>query len=270
MPQITFGKWTGPVEVVNGIWGKDDREFGVESGDISDRLPWLTAVLYDGKIVISDQVNGREIIYNSSGTLFKVVPSRIQSGAERIVNPEYPLYQYWNVQGYTTEGNVWIKKRKYLLKSATGQIIKTSTERPAELGIVQEKSLGSGKYKVTITYPDKIYTLNKGPFSKYIRDNLGYINAIAGKSVEKFSYCGKSVDELLLPADKSKVMRPGGGGFEELSQVIVQYGEPVIASNGDVYTWKRTRDEYSILRWIWVDDPKAVKESCPEQQSVVR
>ena len=34
-----------------------------------------------------------------------------------------------------------------------------------------------------------------------------------------------------------------------------EYGPPVISPNGDVYTWKRTPDKYSILKWQWQDDP---------------
>ena len=43
---------------------------------------------------------------------------------------------------------------------------------------------------------------------------------------------------------------------------VVEYGSPILAPNGDVYTWKRTPDKYSIIKWTWKDDPNAPK--CPD------
>ena len=40
-----------------------------------------------------------------------------------------------------------------------------------------------------------------------------------------------------------------------LGESDAQYGSPVVAFNGDVYTWKRTPDKYSIVKWTWTDDP---------------
>ena len=52
----------------------------------------------------------------------------------------------------------------------------------------------------------------------------------------------------------------GGDNCEE-------YGEAVVAPNGDVYTWKRALTTYSILKWTWVDDAKASEESCLDQDT---
>ena len=43
--------------------------------------------------------------------------------------------------------------------------------------------------------------------------------------------------------------------FTNEVRIDEDYGVPVFAPNGDVYTWKRTPGAYSILKWTWVDDP---------------
>ena len=54
-------------------------------------------------------------------------------------------------------------------------------------------------------------------------------------------------------------------GREKIPNYIAEYGSPVIAPNGDVYAWKRTPTNYSILKWTWVDDPNV--PSGPEAPS---
>lgn len=63
--------------------------------------------------------------------------------------------------------------------------------------------------------------------------------------------------ELIVPEDQRKVIRPAGRGFEEVSKVIEEYGQPVVAPTGDIYTWKRTPEKYSIIKWVWIDGPDA-------------
>ncbi len=253
----SFAGWIGPVSIVEGQWGVADNEFGIEHGDSFDNYPSLDGVLGGEKIVISDIVNKRTVVYGIDGTFIEKeewVKHPAESGMIRYSHSKYLLGCC--VQGYDIEGNLWTGGRnKYALTNKDGQLLKTTTERPLELGRVNERSLGGGRYKVTITYPEKTYTLTKGPYEKYIRDNTGYIHAISGKGVEKFNTCGKVIGELIIPENERRVIRPAGGGFEEISEVIKEYGQPVVAPNGDVYTWKRTPDNYSILKWTWQDEP---------------
>ena len=48
--------------------------------------------------------------------------------------------------------------------------------------------------------------------------------------------------------------------------VALEYGSPVLAPSGDVYTWKRTPDKYSIVKWSWVDDPGS-NDDCPVEKA---
>ena len=75
--------------------------------------------------------------------------------------------------------------------------------------------------------------------------------------MEKFSTSGEVLGELIIPDDQRKIIHPAGRGLEERSEVIAEYGQPVVAPNGDVYTWKRTPDKYSIIKWVWGDGPDA-------------
>ena len=141
---------------------------------------------------------------------------------------------------------------RYSLYSPTGQLIKTSTTRPLELGVVSEQSLGGGRYKVTILYPDTTYGFI-GSYGGYRRDSRGYINAIENGSVSKINRCGKTIGQMKIP--DTAYGEPQVIGKEEVPNYLAQYGEPEIGPNGDVYTWKRTPTTYSILKWTWVDDP---------------
>ena len=131
------------------------------------------------------------------------------------------------------------------------------------------RSLGGNRYRTTIKYPDMTYTLNKGPYRKYIRLCKENIYAISGKSAEIFNTSGEAIDKIIMPQDQINEISPGGRGMEAVSEIIEQYGEPVVAPNGDIYTWKRTKDTYSIIKWIWIesrDAPVNLKASVLENK----
>ncbi len=269
-----LGSWQGPAEIISGGWGVSDANFGIEYGDTSDRFPSLAAILTDGKIVISDQVNEREIIYNSAGMPLKFVPWYVYQNGSKTINPDFTIYQYSNVQGYMPDGNVWIKINNYILKSPTGQLVKTSTEKPAELGIVDKIARQPNRsYSIVIRYPERTYSINvsRQKPDQIIRDLIGNLyviqrmvdvmnagmsneQAIQHFSVTRYNFCGKETGKLDLPENTYEVVGTDRVvGIRE--RVLSEYGSPVISSNGDVYTWKRTPDNYSILKWTWVDDP---------------
>ena len=263
---LSYGSWQGPAEILSGGWGKGNTNFGIESGDTSDRFPSLAAILFDGRIVISDQVNEREVIYKNDGTLLKIVPWYIYQNSTKTMNPEYPTNQYWNVQGYTPEGNVWIEiGNTYALKSPTGQTIKTSATEPLELGVVSTKTIAKGQYKITVTYPDKVWTTiaSYSSATNYIRDAQGRIYRPGTKQIVRFNDCGREITRLSMPVKKIVKGESQGEGTEPRITVLEEYGSPVLAPNGDVYTWKRTPDKYSIVKWTWVDDPKSNDDCSP-------
>ncbi|HWR58493.1 MAG TPA: fibronectin type III domain-containing protein [Thermodesulfovibrionales bacterium] len=272
---VSYASWQGPTDVLSGGWGSGDTSFGLESGDTSDRLPSLAAVLSDGRIVISDEVNEREVIYTSNGTLLKIVPWDITQNGSKVANPEYPKYQYWNVQGFTSEGNIWIKIDDFMLKSSSGEVLKTYSERPPELGIIKEQKIPINigdlknptdmanakeqiaalkKYRITVTFPDKVWGIVGKGMIPYMRDMNGNLYGYGERQAIRYNSCGKELARLTVPKETiEEVSR--GEQVEPLTTVLEQYGSPVLAPNGDVYTWKRTPDKYSIIKWTWQDDP---------------
>jgi hypothetical protein len=276
--------WQNPVEIIRGAWGNGPSQFFFGAGDTVDTFPRDIGIDSQGRLFINDESNLRIQIFANDGSLAGIIGA--PQGVNTALGWPYNIYVHpsgtfvasyegphkffydssgnlvnkSNIYGAavpTTEGYFFeVTKTQYALYSPTGQLIKTSSERPLELGKVSEKILGVKKTKITVTYPDKIYSLI-GLYEKYVRDTKGYLNAVSGKFVRKFNQCGTSVGSLAMPDDQSNVVRPGGNGQDEVRSLIAEYGQPVIAPNGDVYTWKRTPDTYSILKWTWQDDSNA-------------
>ena len=283
--------WQGPANVINLGWGNQPGQVAITYGDTEDDFPHAFRVDQNGNILVADSGNTRLQLFSPAGGLTKIItpvgfPSGIVGwplqwellGGSKVFAKRGDKYQIYDFQGnlinqfngvatYIDEIDVLpddsivvykSDEKKFYQYSPTGQLIKTTTARPAELGLVKEERIGGDRYKITVSYPDRTYPLIlKGPYEKYVRDSSGYIYAVSGKLVKRFNYCGRELGALSLPENQVTIIPPIGQGFEEQAQLIAQYGEPVVAPNGDVYTWKRTPDNYSILKWTWVDDPNA-------------
>jgi hypothetical protein len=252
---ITEAAWQGPAEVISGTWGANNDQFGIEHGDTDDDFAGPFYLLSDGTVIIRDIVNGRRKIYSSSGVLVQVI--KCQRTATGDWNEECRIYgEYIKT---TPDGNIWVlldqeEPPKYVLRSPTGQLIRTSTTRPSELGVVSENALAENQYKITITYPDKTYDLaSDATFMKYVRDTKGNVYGVNDGGVWRFNQCGKEVAELLMPVNQTETITSKTGG--KTFSIPVEYGQPVVASNGDVYTWKKSRLKYRIVKWTWQDDP---------------
>ena len=280
--------WEGPTEIISGGWGSEIGQFGVSYGDSADQFPNMIVISASGKVLIGDSINKRVQVFNADGIFSNsIIPKGLPAsyliqwplslyicGNSNIYTRISEYLQIYNISGELAQNFTTIRggiafidqqcnfytynpsKNLYALYSPAGQLIKTSTTRPLELGVIKEQKLGESNYKITVSYPDREYSFSlKGPYEKYIRDLKNYIYALSGKAVKKFDTCGKELGSLSTPEDQSKLVRPGGRGLDALYDLIAEYGEPIVAPNGDVYTWKRTPDKYSILKWTWVDDP---------------
>ncbi len=266
--------WTGPTEVVAGRWGDDFGQFAFERGETSDAFPTIFAVSPDGEVAISEEpLLDRVQIFSSSGTLKDVIET-----------PAYALT-------YDSKGDLFLAGQKLLKKfspsgdlvwekaatsfselyvldtgdviafdedlntysryQSNGTLISTSTSRPLELGIVDKHSLDSMD-EITVQYPDRTFRF-KGLYDTYVRDNSGNLNAIADKSVNKIDVYGKVIGRLSIP--EGILGPPEVFNMETLPEFAAEYGNPVIAPNGDVYTWKKTESAYSIVKWTWRGGP---------------
>jgi hypothetical protein len=242
----------GPIAIVSCQFGSDPGQVGLLAGDSGDTFPSLEAVTPDDKIVISDQINKKQIVYSLNGSLIREVKwvEKRKEGGQTFY--EIPEYSFGPIAGYSANGNIYTSSgEKYFLVSPTGQLLNTYTERPVELGEVKEKKLSPGNYKVTVKYPDKTWEIiGKGPFANYIRDLNGNLYGAGDTQVVRYDDQGKELARLTMPESKDEE-ESRGPGVEPKIKVIEEYGSPVIAPNGDVYTWKRTTDLYYIIKWVW-------------------
>ena len=295
IPVGAFAAWTGPQDVLSGTWGSGIGQFYLFQGESVDFLPKIISVDKNGIIVIPDEGNKRITIYNPDGTirntLFKpsALPTIDNSGNwpddfvsypggnsftidceyQKTANGRKPLkicfVDYSNnilakvdlAEVFPMEtGFVLLKNKTYSLYSPTGQLIKTTNTKPLELGVVSETPLGNGQYKVTVKFPAKEWTIiSRGVVPKYTRDVNGNLNGSGTKQAIRYNACGKEIARLTMPAKNTVREEPQDEGDEPTITVIEEYGVPVVAPNGDVYTWKRTPTNYSIIKWTWVDDP---------------
>jgi hypothetical protein len=101
---------------------------------------------------------------------------------------------------------------------------------------------------------------------KYMRDACGVLYCVDNAIVIRYDDEGKDVAFIGMPDEKSEETPEPPNlppGIDIPVSILEQYGSPVLAPNGDVYTWKRTPDKYSILKWVWVDGPE-----CPQYLDV--
>ena len=171
-------------------------------------------------------------------------------------------------------GFVLYKGKQYFLYSSTGTLLKSYSSQPLELGLVDKESRKpDGSYIDVIRFPDTTFSItvpDQNP-DNFLRDGSGNLYVIQRfvdylyrgtpnkQSVQhyraiRYNFCSKEVARLDLPKDVETIISPASV-VEKIWRVDEGYGQPVIATNGDVYTWKRTPDTYSIIKWTWVDDP---------------
>jgi len=271
--------WQGPEEIIVGTWGKESENFGLSKQEIQDIIPLIKGILLDGSIGLTDSANRRDVVYDKQGHLIKVVPWYIHKGDKKIDNPEYEKDRFGDIQGFTSEGNIWFRGGtygdKYILKSLSdGKIIKSYDKRPPELGVVNISDLGEDKYKTTITYPDRTYEFQQAiPVYSFYRDNLKNIiwkkvivENVKGTNyqVHRFDPCTKKIEIFNMPRSQYEPMfkeEPKDVPYwKQIYIPIIEYGEPMISIDGDLYCSARTKEEFKILKWTWESDSDAPQD----------
>ncbi len=280
-----YASWTGPVELLSGTWGSNPGQFGIKYGDTGDSFPNAICIS-SGNIVIADENNSRVQTFKPEGSRIAAFgPQNIPESEgwklgwplrlgclSNSVYTEFDKYtqiysmtgsliKSWdNLQGGLSvilqdDNFVTETSTAFYFYSPTGQLIKTSTTRPLELGQVKLEKRSQTRYKITLTYPDKVYGLSSDrEFVKYVRTSNDKVYGVNPGGAWRFNQCGKLEGFLLMPEGQQDEI-PGQGPEEPQVYVHSEYGEPVVAPNGDIYTWNYTPDAYKILKWTWVDDP---------------
>ena len=293
-PIIAESLWQGPAQVLITGWGSGTGQIGIEYGDSGDNFPHYFGVSRTGNIVIADSINEVLHIYDNGGTYLRDIKSLLKWDGwpyKVLVDGDCAVVGYvkfthtFNIltgELIGTASNMGGAKyvssdcskiysggrNGWKVYTPTGELITTTTERPLELGRVKRRSFGDRRYNYIIEYPEKTYSIRtEGIVDQIIKDLSGYIYSTkkvdSGEEywiyqVEKYSSCGTQLGALRLPITKyspSEIVRHDNGAVVLPGTVIKEYGQPVVAPNGDVYTWKRTPDNYSILKWTWQDEP---------------
>jgi len=295
----SFAGYQGPTEAIQGSWGNSDGAFGIDYGDTSDSFPTSFKVTMSGYICIADRVNRRAKVYSDAGTLLSIiVPQQIELKMEwpGFINCDSVGNTYMSnydekLQKYGLDGKLlWTKDlhvglvdvqgddtlyifgyredikaaEKYIKLSSSGELLKSYPERPADLGIVERKKIAVGRFKVLVTYPDKVWCIERlvsAPDYSYMRSLNGTLYGIGNKQIVRYNDCGKESAVLVMPGKQYESIESSASSPPDSEpprpEVLEEYGSPVLAPNGDVYTWKRTPDKYFILKWTWQDDPNA-------------
>jgi len=93
-PHLSYSGWIGPQEVLSGTWGTGVGQFYYFAGDSFDFFPKRFGIDTNGNIFINDKANKRIQIFDSAGTLKKVVMA--PSGFNIIRGWPYDIYVHPN------------------------------------------------------------------------------------------------------------------------------------------------------------------------------
>ena len=263
LPTITAdAAWKGPVEVVSGRWGSKPGEFGSTVDDMGRWSPMGFCVTATGFIVVGDHLNSRIQVFKPKGEFHatfgpKNIPkSEYQDGwpvnlkcfSDAIHVAHGAFKQVYNLNGslrydwksviggvqkiFTDDSFITMNLPTYYKYSASGQLLKTYSSKPLELGeLVKQEEQSDHSYKTIVKFDDVTYKLHTSAvFHEYFRDSLGYLNVLF---------------ELDEPR-RSRVSKYDIYG--NLIASIDTHG--TIMLNGDAYI-DRDKKNYSILKWTW-------------------
>jgi hypothetical protein len=287
-PSIAFSAWTGPEEILSLSFGNGEAEIGLVPGDIEDQFTTLFAVDKVGNVLIADEYNRKALFFNNAGQHLTTIRPKIALGQESWPNKIFPIsnnrlviasgydYQNYDYQGNLLnkinvgdntalvgalmDGSLIILKGNIFYKySSAGQLVQSYKTRPLELGYLHKSVPSDDNYLFTLEYPDLTYSFAMPTriISTYYRDaknQLGIsFKPVLRDKVYKINTCGKALGQVQLPDDEiSGYVNVGG---EKYPNYIARYGNATFGADGNVYTWKKKENNYSILKWTWVDDP---------------
>lgn len=172
-----------------------------------------------------------------------------------------------------------------------GAIIKREQRRPAEIGIIEvensKQEANNGKQKKLLaTFPDKTYSILVSKYvpsedklardargnlylGQWVRDRKGSgLSELERKTIgQVFSFeahhfltrygrCSGSTETLELPRAECEMI-----GIDstvgERDRVLLEFGFPTVAPNGDIHAWRRTPETFAIVKWCWFEGPDA-------------
>ena len=212
-PITAEAAWSEPKEIITGTWGKGAGQLGLRSEGGYDVLPKIEAVTDDKHIIISDPVNRKQLLFNST-------------------NGKFLSEMKWDDK-----------------KGQIGKAVAPLSDRARMAQIVRSLQIGSGKYRITIVFSDRNVEVDSDDaFSHAVRDEAGAIYGISAEQVSRFDRNGRQTASLVLPRAHEELAQSSGGAPRP---VYVEYGAAVVGPNGDVYVRQRSGERFNIIKYTW-------------------
>lgn len=265
--------WTGPVEVVSGLWGTGPGQFGKRIADGKEIVPRVIAVSPSGRIAVADeQAEERVQIFDRNGKVERVLPvfatvilfgnqDELLVSGDRFAKYRPDGEREWESEGISydalyelPDGDIIAHdngRNAYYRYSRDGVLRESSVRAPLGIGRLGETRNAGGRVWTVIVYPDGGYSIPvEAAQGQQVRHDRGELSVVNGRGVFRSGRCGREIGRLDLPERKKETMQFGGSSVA----LEAEYGGPVITRNGDVYTWKQTKYKYAIVRWSWKDE----------------
>lgn len=268
--------WTGPTEVVSGLWGAGPGQFGKRFAEGKEIVPRVFAVSPSGRIAVADeQAEERIQIFDRNGKVERVLPvfatvilfgshDELLVSGGRFAKYRPDGERDWEFEGISydalyelPDGDIIAHdngRNTYYRYSRDGVLRESSVHAPLDIGRLSETRNIGGRVWTVIAYPDGGYSIPvESAQGQQARHDHGELSAASGRRVFRYGRCGREIGRLGLPERATETMQFGGSSIA----LEAGYGGPVLARNGDVYAWKQTKYRYAIVRWSWRDEPEA-------------
>jgi len=205
--------WSEPREIISGKWGAGAGQFGLRSEGGFSVLPSIESITPEKLVVVSDPVNRKQMVFNGEGRLITELKWDAAKGNE-------------------------------------GKAVAPLSQKDLDAFMINSLKASANTYRVTVVFPDKNVVLDTDhDFKTAARDVSGFLYGIAPDRVVRFDKNGKKTGEIIVPAAHEELIPVPGSRAPR--GVYIEYGEPVIAPNGDVYLWQKSNEKYSVLKWTW-------------------
>lgn len=297
-----YAAWTGPETILSFNYGTEELDIGIEHGDTESYVKSVIAIDPDGNLIVGDEINKKILIYKKSDrSMLKVTP-KVPLGRnswplkiDYLSKGKIYVRSGYNHQVYDYEGNLissfildktrgipWdngesliiydFKKKNYTKYSIHGV---PAEEIPSNSDFLKTSFRGQAKFNVDdyiykISLPDHTYSFDL-PYRNIgrvtVRDDGILLIETDKKDPELISIdkCGNVLGSINFPdivfGPEHENLPPG---FDFPPQMLENHGRPIFGNDGNIYTWKQTPNNYSILKWIWVDEPDDPKSDCPK------
>ncbi len=207
--------WTEPNEIISKAWGTGIGQFGLRVEGGYEVYPAIEYITLEKQIILSDPVNRKQMIFSSKGELLNEI--------------------------------AWDTPYEKLGKAVATTLL---SQKGRAAVMVRTQKITAGTNRITMVFSDSnVIVDSEHDIARGVRDAAGFIYGIGPDRVVRFDKNGKQVAELIIPrAHEELVYEPGRAGPRG---VYVEYGEPVVATNGDVYVGKKTDITYTVLKWAW-------------------